>query len=466
MRSPLLCSIALLLGLTSFAFAFADQPAKTLPLAQNGIALLAQPQDDGWDVRFLLAHVLDGTRIRYRRLGADDWKELLAANDLAGPLDLGTIGTGEQVVEVELFDPEKEKVTAGPFRLSFDPEKERIRQVRYLLEQAVPSGWVAFNESTEEQIYAYFGTVWSRKEALRSIRYSLDDCNLDSTPVAPGYFPITSRFTYLCMQLVYADGVVTPPRIFFQHRPAATEHPRRPPAPDTLPVAPVRLESERSNSGWSLSFQAEDEDSVAEYRYRLETDSEWRSGGELPWTNPATGRRAGNPKIALDPLRVMFGPQRIEVELVGWDGVVSRPYALWFDPDAEVLSIAKTTFADSDQEWGIFGDGDDQDFFYFAVFGVRDALREIRYSVDDCAVGKRFEFPPWNDVADSPPEPDVTSIRLPKATAFVCVQLVLTDGTVTEIRKFNHATEEEEEFVAPGEEGPPVHGVSKTLRRP
>src|SRR6185295_1024021 len=123
MRSLFPRSIVFLLFLVPLAFAFADEPPKALPLAQHGISLLAQPQNGGWDVRFQLAKVIDGARIRYRRLGAEDWHAVAEASEVVVPLDLGPIGTGEQVVELEVIDPEGEGT--GLFRVSFAPEKER-----------------------------------------------------------------------------------------------------------------------------------------------------------------------------------------------------------------------------------------------------------------------------------------------------------------------------------------------------
>lgn len=460
MRSLLLRSIALILGLPSFALAFAGEPP-TIPLAKNGISLLAQPRDDGWDVRFQVAQVLDGARIRYRRPGAEEWREVPETSETVGPLDLGPIGTGEQVVELEVVDREGERM--GPFRLSFDPEKERIRQARYFLDHVLPNNWVSFNSSDKDQIYVYFNTVWSRKDALRSIRYSLDDCDLDRTPEAE-YGPITRRFTYLCMQLVYADGEASPVRIFFQRVPGVARrrpHPlakptgpksMTPPDPGSESTAPVRLRSSRSNSGWSLRFEVDDQASVAEYRYRLETDTPRRSTGDLPWVHPALGRRFANPEFVPDPLRVTLGRQKIEVELVGTDGAISGPYTLDFDPDQEILAAAKADLGDPEREWGSFEEANVRGVpFYLAVFDDRDSISEIRYSVDGCGVGQRFDLPPWYDITLSPPYPDNTIIWMPKETVFACVQLVFTDGTVSEVRRFENGVVEEE-IVVEGEE--------------
>ncbi len=449
MRSQFLRSTLLILGLAPFSFAFGAEPPKTLPLVQAGISLLAQPRDDGWEVHFQLAKVIDGAQIRYRRPGSEGWKTEPQMRELVGPLDLGPIRIGEQIVEFEVVDPQ-ERVT-GPFLLSFDPEKERIRQARYLLEHVLSNNWVEFRGATEGEVYAFFATVSDRRDALRSIRYSLDSCDLDRTPDGDeDYARLTDRFTYLCIQLVYADGEASPPRIFFQQRPGANRRrpsrPSRPtgpksmttPEPGTEPSAPVRLKTSRANNGWTLSFEVEDWASVAEYRYRLETDTAWRSAGELPWINPNLGRRSANPEFVLDPLRVTLGRQKIEVELIGTDGAVSGPYILWFDPDEEVLAMAKADLGDPDRAWGTFGEGGDRSLFYFTVFDVRDALSEIRYSVDDCAVGQKFEFPPWNDIAQSPPNPDTTTVWLPKTTKYVCVQLVFTDGEMSEVRRFEH----------------------------
>lgn len=447
MRSLFLCSIVLLLGLAPFASSSAAETPQTLPLSHAGISLLAQPRDEGWALHFQLANVVDGAQIRYRRFGAEEWRTLPQMGELVGPLEIGPIGTGEQIIEAEVIDQEGEG--RGRFRLSFDPEKERIRQARYLLDHVLPNNWVGFGGTNEGEIYAYFGTVWGYKEALRSIRYSLDSCDLDRTPES-SYGPIPSRFTYLCIQVVYADGESSSPRIFFQKRPEVlTRRPPRPkkPAgplsmtpsdPGAESSVPVRLKTSRASNGWTLRFEVEDWASVAEYRYRLETDTAWRSTGELPWINPNLGRRSTNPEFVLDPLRVTLGRQKVEVQLLGTDGAISGPYTLWFDPDEEILATAKTDLGDPERSWGTFGEGGDRSLFYFTVFEVRDALGEIRYSIDDCAVGQKFEFPTWNDIAQSPPNPDTTTVWLPKTTEYVCVQLAFTDGEVSEVRRFEH----------------------------
>ncbi|HEV7671458.1 MAG TPA: hypothetical protein VGS22_23305 [Thermoanaerobaculia bacterium] len=453
MRSLFLRSIVLLLGLTPFAFAFAEEPPEALPLAREGVALLAQLQDQGWVVHFLLAKVLDGASIRYRRLGAEEWHSIPEVTETVGPLDVGTIGTGEQVFEVEVIDSDGEGT--GRFRLSFDPQKERIRQAHYFLDHVGTNDWVSFYGTTEDTLSAYFNTVWDYRDVLRSIRYSLDGCQLDRTPEA-AYGPIPPRFTYLCMQLVYMDGEVSPPRIFFKKNPGVTRRrPVRPvppkgplsmtpPEPGAGSTLPVKLESSRSNSGWSLLFEVEEGKSVAEFRYRLETDTAWHSTGDLPWINPRLGRRLPNPEFTPDPLRVTLGRQKIEVQLVGTDGTVSGPYTLWFDPDEEILVAAKADLGDPERKWGMFEEANDRSPFYFAVFDDRDSLREIRYSVDDCSVGKKFEFPPWNDITKSPPIPDNAILWVPKETAYVCLQLVFTDGEVSEVRRFENVVVEEE----------------------
>jgi hypothetical protein len=443
MRASFLRSTLLIFALAPLGAAAAETP-KELPLVQHGMALTAIKGNDGWTVSLQLAKVEDGAQIRYRRLGTKDWRTL-PEGDAVGPLEIGSIGTGEQVVELEILD--RDGKGTGLFRLSFDPEKERIREARYLLEHVLSNDWVEFRDGCcEGEVYAYFNTVWSLKDALRSIRYSLDGCDLDREPDDEvGH--LSGRFTYLCMQLTYADGEASPPRIFFKQRPGANrKRPPRPtgpksmtpPAPGAESSVPVRLTTSRANNGWTLHFEVEDWASVAEYRYRLETDAAWRSTGELPWISPSLGRRSANSGVVLDPLRVNLGRQKVEVELVAQDGAVSGPYTLWFDPDEEILKAAKADLGDPKREWGGFGEGEDRSIFYFSVFEARDALREIRYSVDDCEVGQKFEFPPWNDIAQSPLNPETTTISVSKATEYVCVQLVYMDGETSEVRRFEH----------------------------
>jgi len=129
---------------------------------------------------------------------------------------------------------------------------------------------------------------------------------------------------------------------------------------------------------------------------------------------------------------------------VGTDGAVSGPYALWFDPDEEILVAAKADLGDPERKWGMFEEANDRSPFYFALFNDRDSLREIRYSVDDCGVGQKFEFPPWDDITKSPPYPDNTILWVPKETAYVCLQLVFTDGEVSEVRRFENVVEDED----------------------
>jgi len=81
---------------------------------------------------------------------------------------------------------------------------------------------------------------------------------------------------------------------------------------------------------------------------------------------------------------------------------------------------------------------DDRMFAYFTqLVSNKNALREIRYSLDDETLGQRIHFTPdWSGPgAPRFAEDDQTAVVIPTASKYVSVQLVFADGTESEVRK-------------------------------
>ncbi|HEV7509757.1 MAG TPA: hypothetical protein VGS07_33095 [Thermoanaerobaculia bacterium] len=384
--------------------------------------------------------------IRCRLADRPDSPWIVADSDLQ--VDLGRLYPGKYRFEVEVFDFDGKALGTYTFPYLFDPQAEELRSLKKDFAEAA-NAWVTLDLEDGKEGVLHFTTLVVAKAVLREIRYSLDSCVLDrrfplsKPPAADKYFervPETVRFA--CVQLVYRDGETTEPRRFSDHPPPAEPLSLAPePAVAESPAAPsgparVTLLAQRSNSGWELIFQIADRHAVRDIRYRLAPDSEWRSTGPDPEINLLTGLRSPSTVLAVDPLRVTPGRHRIDVKLVDWKGGSSGPYALWFDPAAEVLRDAKEQLSSGEVSWAYFSDhlGQAQVFFPLTY---KDAFREIRYSFDTCDLDQKFPFDPWTDLTLPPEMTEKKGYAdMPAKASFICVQLVFRDGEVTEARRF------------------------------
>jgi len=175
---------------------------------------------------------------------------------------------------------------------------------------------------------------------------------------------------------------------------------------------------------------------VRDIRYRFASDTEWRSTGPDPEINLVTGERSPNATLAVDPLRVAPGRHRIDVKLVDWKGGESGPYALWFDPAAEVLREAKARLGRSDVPWTSFSHHNGRALVFFPL-SYKDAFHEIRYSFGTFDLDQKFAFDPWTDLTQPPRMTEKKGyVDMPADASFICVQLVFSDGEVTEPRRF------------------------------
>ena len=221
-------------------------------------------------------------------------------------------------------------------------------------------------------------------------------------------------------------------------------------APAEPPIAPpsglaLNLTRHYHSSGptdWSLLLDFTADEAVAEIGLRWVGDGGGDGGGDgaFDWFLPDENLTARD----VPGERVRPGPQSVEVVLVDWSGRRTAPMPFTVDFAAEMLAWAKYDLLQHDNGWATFHPEkrcDGPCLSFGRAFRHRDALREIRYSLDGCALDRTFPFEPWTDLGHDPEYrwEDVTSVAVPAATASACVQLVYDDGETSAVRTFHRA---------------------------
>jgi hypothetical protein len=202
----------------------------------------------------------------------------------------------------------------------------------------------------------------------------------------------------------------------------AEEKPARPPA--LLGANPY---SRDADEGWSIYFGYPDD--VAEVRYRLAGDSGWEVAG---YQGQASLGKLGP------------GRHRIEIEALDFAGERAGRYTLWLDPEREAILGSRHVLEMTYNSWFSFKDREDWDetcFFYSHLLSHRDALKEVRYSFDNCDLDRRVPLSSEGDGYE----------WLPKTVSYACVQLVYRDGETTAPRRFYHHPEEIARLAKPPE---------------
>jgi len=287
--------------------------------------------------------------------------------------------------------------------------------------------------------------------------------------------PVSARF--VCVQLVFRDGSTSEERRIYRDRPfppppepaesapaTATAAPAMPATPSTAvataavapadaaaksaraaagvpPPAAVRLDPQRSSGGWLLRFETPRTRDLREIHYRLDDAAEWQTTGTSATVDLDRQERLPRTLASVDPRWVTPGRHRIEVELIDWHGTRSGPYTLWFDPEAEVLAAAKRLAVNPKVHLVSLRDYGGKRLADFDL-SFKDALREIRYSFDGCALDRRFPFDRWTDLSQPPRYTEKSDMVLPEGTSSVCVQLLFRDGEVAAPRRFGMSGEE------------------------
>jgi len=194
---------------------------------------------------------------------------------------------------------------------------------------------------------------------------------------------------------------------------------------------PVKVLPMQSNSGWSANLILSDF-KVKELYYKLDGKGDFVSTGHQPFNNPQTGF----PMVRMDvPLPdIKDGEHTMEVQYTDVNDQMNGPYATKFSLADALIAQAKQSLAMTSASWLSFRDYDGKVWLYFTgILTSRPAIQEIRYSVDNESLDKKFEFEPSDKIGIPG---DKISVFVPKETTFACAQVTYKDGTKSPVQRF------------------------------
>jgi len=207
------------------------------------------------------------------------------------------------------------------------------------------------------------------------------------------------------------------------------------------PVLPVAMTASRSNAGWTISLDVWPFAAITEIFVRFDEQPEESTGNERG-LDLMTGKPQARRWVALPDEWVTPREHTVVVRMVRLDGKVDGPYSLRFSPRDVALGDAKSWFAMMGNGGIEFAEHSDEVtwLMFTGLFSYRAALREIRYSVDDCSLRHHIVLDPL-PASDRPPaDPEAAAVTadtpyltLPLTTRSACSQVVFRDGTVSRV---------------------------------
>ncbi|HXT20942.1 MAG TPA: hypothetical protein VN923_09345 [Thermoanaerobaculia bacterium] len=210
------------------------------------------------------------------------------------------------------------------------------------------------------------------------------------------------------------------------------------------PKVPVALRTSEAGDGWRLYFQLWPCAAYTDLLVGLD-DAKPASTGHEHELDVMTGKPRVVDGIFVPPDQATPTVHRLVVKLVRPDGGVDGPYTLRFSPVEERLAYAKRLLAGSPRTFASFAEhGSVYTWLFFStLFDLRHSIREVRYSIDDCALGKRILFS--SNLAEEPKaersvehaddltfERPFLTFRRPGPHS-ACVQAVFADGTTSNV---------------------------------
>jgi hypothetical protein len=229
-------------------------------------------------------------------------------------------------------------------------------------------------------------------------------------------------FCFLWLVGVMAnDGVVHTPRGPVGAPPASEKSFEK-----RIAVSPHVLNDDR---GVSFIVEVEDIREVKEIFYRVEPQTEYRTTGPMPQTNPATGLPYPNLIIWSGEKR---GVAKIDVKYTDLGGAEWGPYGFAFDLDRLFLEATKKSLSD-----GIPG----KDAFWFGVAEDGDITRinlnpysfnmTARAGIEKIMYGLNKETP------DAEWPTDGANVTVEKKIQYISAQIFFRDGASTDIKIFD-----------------------------
>jgi hypothetical protein len=390
----------------------------------------------------------------------------------------------DHTVAVRLAHPDG--AVEGPYKLYFNPRAERLASAKSTVELGGDSV-ISFSEDSELYTWLEFGTLFSMRDSLSEIRYSVDDCSLrervvfgdaaaqpaprepesppDMTPGRPLLsLPRSTRSA--CAQVVFRDGTVS--RVMSAQRtpdPIPKAPPPSPPAPPATSGShrsgkgapatplPVALKLSTYGEGWTMVFYTPPCALTTEFLVRVDDGPE-RGLGFGHELDPMTGRPEARSWLTAPDFQDPNAVHTATVRLVRLDGRIDGPYRLPFTPAAARLAEAKRRIVEGRNDFISFAEHSDTVtwLFFSDFFLIAESLREFRYSIDDCKLDGRVVLDKRAvKVAAAAHEPSGNGndllgperpyLTLPRTTRSACAQAFFRDGSRSALLEVHRVAE-------------------------
>ncbi len=204
--------------------------------------------------------------------------------------------------------------------------------------------------------------------------------------------------------------------------------------------SPLAVSGMLTNDGWIINFDIEE--SPKEILYKLDSDKEFKSTGFTSNTYRDVRLSQARPYIAAGHLS--RGRHVITVKYLDLKGQENGPYTLVFDTEAQRLLQVKDILQTVGSWVGFREYPKGRLLLYFTtLLSYRDAIRRIRYSLDNQSLSLSFPLRPTpGGGTPSFSTDDTVSIEVPLSTKYVCVRVIYADGSESEMRRFSRESDQ------------------------
>jgi hypothetical protein len=194
----------------------------------------------------------------------------------------------------------------------------------------------------------------------------------------------------------------------------------------------VSVSTAVTSSGWMLNFFIMDEH-PREIFYRFDGEADFRSTGFSQVPDRRSGLPQPRPFAMVPPVK---GTRELFVKYLDSRGRERGPYRLLLDANQQLVASTKEVL-EITKPWVAFREyPEGQWLAYFThLLAYKNALKEIRYSVDDDALSKRVRFTPSPGISEG----DEMTVKIPPQTRYVCVKLVFVDGSEWPPERFSRS---------------------------
>ncbi len=205
---------------------------------------------------------------------------------------------------------------------------------------------------------------------------------------------------------------------------------------------PVRLVGMLTNSGWMVTIDLVGPARPRAIFLRRDGEADFHSTGLQSMRDPQTGLPLPRLDFEIEvDAKAPLATRRFELRFDDAGGRSHGPYALVFDPQAQAVAETRQILDMTVGSWLSFREhpAGHRLVYFTHLVSHRNGLREIRYSVDDDSLDKRFRITPdWSGPgAPRIREGDPIMVEIPMTARFVRLQIVYADGSVAPARRFD-----------------------------